>query len=560
MVVVLGALFLVLAWLQPLHISPWLSWHSELLSFLAVLLLSWYGIVNVAISQRPKVLAVPLPAVYAVAFLGVVVLQWVGGLTHYLGDSIVLAGYLAVSVMSVQLGYASGDDKKALQTLAFALLVGAFASAIVAFVQFFDVWEGIGWINRMQRLRRPGANLAQPNQLATLLLMGGVSVLLLFESAKLGAASSATIAATLLVALVMTESRAGFIGFFALGLWWVVKRKSVGFRLSPWGALGTALAFVVLSFTWPMLFSSIGSGDDAAVVRVSVGSRWIVWPQLIDALLLRPWFGWGLGQVSTALNAVAHLYDLSEPFSYAHNIVLDLALGLGLPLATLGLWFAISWLRGRMRGEQSLASWYCIAVIIPVVVHSLFEFPFAYGYFLFPVMFAFGLLERTRAAAIAFRVGTLPTAIVLLAITTLFSWSIFEYVAVEEDFRFVRSESLRLGEPRADEERPNIVLLSQLGAMLSAGRVVPKPGMSAVELDALRKAALRFPWAGIQRRYALSLALNSQPKEAARQLQVIRALHKRAAYLEIKKEWTGLARKRYPELRDTLANLEAQRP
>jgi hypothetical protein len=96
--------------------------------------------------------------------------------------------------------------------------------------------------------------------------------------------------------------------------------------------------------------------------------------------------------------------------------------------------------------------------------------------------------------------------------------------------------------------------------MLSAGRVVPKPGMSAVELDALRKAALRFPWAGIQRRYALSLALNSQPKEAARQLQVIRALHKRAAYLEIKKEWTGLARKRYPELRDTLANLEAQRP
>ncbi|MBK7549979.1 MAG: pilin glycosylation ligase domain-containing protein [Rhodoferax sp.] len=40
----------------------------------------------------------------------------------------------------------------------------------------------------MQTLRRPGANLGQPNQLATLLLMGMVSLAYLYELAR-GAAS-----------------------------------------------------------------------------------------------------------------------------------------------------------------------------------------------------------------------------------------------------------------------------------------------------------------------------------------------------------------------------------
>ncbi|WP_413857737.1 Wzy polymerase domain-containing protein [Candidatus Aalborgicola defluviihabitans] len=40
-----------------------------------------------------------------------------------------------------------------------------------------------------------------------------------------------------------------------------------------------------------------------------------------------------------------------------------------------------------------MVSWYCLAVVVPVAVHSMVEFPFAYAYFLVPVMFALGALD-----------------------------------------------------------------------------------------------------------------------------------------------------------------------
>jgi hypothetical protein len=104
MVIVLGAVLVVFAWLQPLHILPWFSWHSELLSFLAVLLLSWYGVASVARSQGPRILAVPAPVIPVAALLCIVFLQGAAGMMHYWGDTLVLAGYLAACVMCLLLG------------------------------------------------------------------------------------------------------------------------------------------------------------------------------------------------------------------------------------------------------------------------------------------------------------------------------------------------------------------------------------------------------------------------------------------------------------------------
>ncbi len=41
----------------------------------------------------------------------------------------------------------------------------------------------------------------------------------------------------------------------------------------------------------------------------------------------------------------------------------------------------------------SLSPRYCLALTLPVAVHSMLEVPFAYAYFLVPVMFAVGALE-----------------------------------------------------------------------------------------------------------------------------------------------------------------------
>jgi O-antigen ligase len=546
-----AASLLLLSWLVPLHFLPWVSWHSEVLAFLAVLLLAWYGLFGSA-RKNPSttIFSFPVTTIPLIALALLIWLQAATGLITFRGDAFVLTLYLAISIAGMALGYAGSDKQKTYTVLACALLLGAFLSAVVAFAQAFELWESSAWISRMPQLRRPGGNLGQPNQLATLLLMGLASVLFLYESGKLGALASGLFALTLLAGVAATESRTGVLSFLILMLWWFAKRKSLGLRLPPSVVSVAALGFLALFWTWPLLMAAIQMTGAGAEVDTSVGARWLVWPQLIEALLQRPWWGWGLGQVAAAQNAVVHAYTRSEPFTYAHNIVLDLALGIGIPLAALGVMLTAVWLWRRVRAVRQLAPWYCLALVLPVAVHSMLEFPFAYAYFLAPVMFALGALEGMTAAGPAFRLGVKTVAAMLFVTTALMAWSMVEYLAIEEDFRIVRFEALRIGATPASYQRPHVVLLTQLDALLHGGRIVPKPGMSADELGLARKVALRFPWPATQNRYALALALNGDPHEALRQLRVMRALHGEKTYQEIRANWNGLAQDRFPQLRE----------
>jgi len=533
----------------PLHIPPWVSWHSEVLAYSSVLLFAWYGLFGTAKKNLVATVPSPVTAILLVALVLLIWLQTAAGLINFFGDAVVFTLYLVLCILCMVLGRASSSDPKTYDTLAGALLLGAFLSAVIAFAQVLELWENSAWISRMPQLRRPGGNLGQPNQLASLLLMGLASLMFLYESKKLGALASALLALTLLTGVAATESRTGVLSLLFLMLWWFAKRKSLDFRLSPWVVACSGVAFLGLFWYWPSLMDAVQqTGGLGAQINTSVGSRWLVWPQLIEAVLQRPWWGWGMGQVSTAQNAVVSAYAVSEPFTYAHNIVLDLALGLGLPLAVLLVLVTGVWLWRRVRSARQLAPWYCLALILPVAVHSMLEFPFAYAYFLVPVMFAVGALECAVGAKPAFRLGV-KTALAMLFVTTgVMAWSVVEYVAIEEDYRIVRFEALRIGTTPASYQRPHVILLTQLDALLHGGRIVPKPGMSADEVELARKVALRFPWPATQNRYAQSLALNGNPDEAIRQLLVIRALHGEAAYAQVKVGWTLLANEKYPQL------------
>jgi len=121
-----------------------------------------------------------------------------------------------------------------------------------------------------------------------------------------------------------------------------------------------------------------------------------------------------------------------------------------------------------------------------------------------------------------------------------------------EDFRIVRFEQLRIGRTAADHHRPEVFMLTQLGALLSGSRVELRPDMSPEDMEQLKKLALRYPWVATQYRYALALALNGQQPEALRQFQVIRRQRDEKLYERIRKEISELAKSRYPQLR-TLA-------
>ena len=129
------------------------------------------------------------------------------------GDAVVLSIYLIVCMACMAVGMAVTTRAARMTGWQGPCCWVRSLSAVIAFAQVFELWEGFPWINRMPDLRRPGANLGQPNHLATLLVMGLASLLFLFESRRLGATASGLLALTLLTGLAATESRTGVLSF-----------------------------------------------------------------------------------------------------------------------------------------------------------------------------------------------------------------------------------------------------------------------------------------------------------------------------------------------------------
>ena len=546
------AISLVFSWLVSSHFPPWMSWHNEVAAFFSTLLFAWLCMARLNFTKKSATVSVPQLALLLTAFAFVAIIQCTTGLITFWGDVWVFMLYTALCVVCVIFGFAMrAQAARMLTSLAAVVVAGAFASAVIAWVQVLGVWESIDLISRMPQLRRPGGNLGQPNQLATLLLMGIASLLFLYESGKLKAVFVALIYFVLCVALAMTESRTGVLSLILLAGWYLSRSRQARFKIAHWGVMGACMTALTFFWFWPSIFDFAlqSTGVDNAVVNTKPGSRLIVWPQLIEAVAQRPWLGWGLNQVPKAHNAVANSYLVSEPFSYSHNILIDLALGLGLPLAVLLVLATGVWLWRGVRRATQLLPWYCVAVVLPVAVHSMFEFPFTYAYFLVPVMLVLGMLEGLPGGKSALKIGIRPAAALLLAISAVAAWSVVEYVEIEEDFRVARFEALRVGQTPPNYERPRIVLLTQLDALLEGVRIIPRPGMSTIELDLAKNVALRYPWVATQNRYALCLALSGNSGEALRQLRVMRALHGEKEFTKIREIWHALGQQKYPELR-----------
>ena len=556
----IAALLLLGSWLQPLHFLPWVSWHSEVLGFASVFFLALSLLSAQMWRARSCSSQVALPgAVLILLALGLLVaLQWLGGLISFAGDALVLGLYLFLCAMAWGLGYDQGvkceqalvRQRQGIEMLAWTLVAGAFVSAVIAQVQTFEVWESLSLINRMPQLRRPGGNLGQPNQLATLLIMGLASLLFLHHIKRLGLLAAGSLFIVLSLGLAATESRTGLLSLVMFSIWCLEGYRRSVLRIRPWVVLGSLAFLVALFFAWPIWMSAGGLLATEVGLDMKAGSRLVVWPQLFDAIALRPWAGWGLREVSTAHNTVADAYLVSEPFTYAHNIVIELALGMGIPLALLMLIVTGAWLWKRIKASTDIGAWYCLAAVLPVAVHSMLEFPFAYAYFLVPVMFLLGSLDALHKSQSIMRVSTCRVAMSILLVTGVAAWTAVEYVKIEEDFRVARFEALNLGKTPQDYGRPTVLLLTQLDALLTAARIEPQADMEAATIVLLGKAANRFPWPATQNRYALSLALNSQPDEARRQLQVLRALHGDKTYDQIRENWKGLAQERIPPLRE----------
>jgi hypothetical protein len=297
--------------------------------------------------------------------------------------------------------------------------------------------------------------------------------------------------------------------------------------LLAWYAL---LFWAVIALPGALLLEA-GTGPNS---RLEAGARPILWAQMVEAIRLSPWegYGWLQGQAAQAAAAITH--PGPEYSSYSHNLVLDLIVWNGLPLGLLLTGLLAWWYFRRGVRASGAADAFRFGVLTVFAVHSMLEYPFAYAYFLVPVALLVGQLEagdvareiglrRAMAQHVAFIACTVGCTALLVAIAR-------DYVLAEADRREVQMVMLRIGGVRPFPPVPDLWVLDQLKAATAAARIVLRPAMPASELNDLLTIARRYPGAYFLRTSAVALALNGREEEALVELRRLRGLHGERQY------------------------------
>lgn len=544
-----AAVALLVAWLLPNHYSPWATAYQEFATFFAGLLL-----VAVMLFSGPIRLS---PAFFGFFLLPVIpLLQLKLGLIYFAGDAWIVSSYLFGFALMLQIGYHLAVQSVSrdffVRLLAGLFILAAVLSAWVALRQWLLLPSSI-WMADLPPGGRPFANMAQPNNLATLLCMGLAGVLYFYERRLLGPGVAGLLTCFLLVGVALTQSRAPWLAAIALVGFWGMKAAVCPLRLSLRGLLAWVGIYLCCILILTQLAEWLLLSGVEIARSSSVSERWSIWTQLWQNIWRGPWWGFGWNQVSVAQVQGAMHYTAPSISLNGHNLLLDLMVWNGPLLGGLIFFSIVAWLANVGVRARSAEGLFALVAAGFILGHSVVEFPYESAFFLLPLGLLLGVATAESPQKFAIAIPRVLIGVVFVMCVGLFGWFWREYRVVEEDHRLLRMELARVGTLRAAQPAPDVVLLSQLREFIRFARVPPVSGMSAFELDRMRKVVYRYPSVSGLLRYMLALGINDQPAAAREQLRLFRHIYgygqRRHAYAMFELQET---QKQYPQLFEQL--------
>jgi O-antigen ligase len=364
----------------------------------------WAGVVALGSRALSWNLARSLQAAVVALLVGLLTAGTLGGLPGTLGfgmAAVVLAAGL-VAAHAAASARSSDEPGEVFVPYAIGLAAAAALSTLVALIQAFAPdWSDGDLIARSGLPGRAVGNLRQPNHLCSLLLWGVIAVVALLEMRRLSLKWAVALVVPMVFAVELSASRGGAAGLGLLFLWGVFDR-----RLSRGARLLLVLTPVVygLSYGAMSLYGQWADQAFGAEARIATGeatgespnSRRRIWANTLALIAQQPWTGVGFGEFNFAWSLTAFPGRPTAFFDHTHNLPLQLAVELGLPLSLLvlallgaALWQA--WKRsGEATGDAGTAARAAFMLVLMIGLHSLFEYPLWYAYFLLPTAFAWG--------------------------------------------------------------------------------------------------------------------------------------------------------------------------
>lgn len=407
-------LMLTVPFLNPIHHYPITSFYEE-----------WWALVFGLLAavallfSAPLRIALPsflwLPGV----LLATVLLQAVTGMTA--GREFVLfhAGYLSWAALLAVLGAtlsAQLGQPLFFRALATALLFGALLSATLAYAQWLHLqlpWQVLFPVPDGAVM----ANVAQANILTSYLWLGIASAILLAEQARLTRLQALICILLLGSAAGLTGSRMALLHGFGLlaAALLLFRREQPAIRIQRLLLLGLALITVVSVWRF---FPGRGASAMGRLARpvISGDARLDLWRDTLTLIRDHPWLGNGIGNFPWRMveaAARAPQGAATNPGAeHAHNILLQLAVDFGVPLALAALLFMLVWLVRAYRMSANRDALWGGSVFIILGIHSMLEYPLWYADCLGLFCLVAGAMDtRARQVAYPARRPLLPMAL-----------------------------------------------------------------------------------------------------------------------------------------------------
>ncbi|MEF9994488.1 MAG: Wzy polymerase domain-containing protein, partial [Acinetobacter sp.] len=269
-----------------------------------------------------------------------------------------------------------------------------------------------------------------------------------------------------------------------------------------------------------------GVAQTASIVdRASGGhERLGMWVQILHAIAERPWGGYGWNQTSIAVVESIHFNTVQVWFNSAHNVVLDLLVWNGVPLAIFILGYLSIWLFWLNKNAKDTTSIVAILMVSAILIHAMLEFPQRYAYFLLPMGFLLGLIQAQtpQLKGIELNKNVVRSAWVIVVMVLLLICR--DYKLFQDNSRFAFKGQALKAEVLGSSQ---ILLLTQFQQRLDWISLKPTTQMTDVELAELAEMVKNKATPYNLKKYAQVLVYNQKPIEAKQQLFVLNQLYKK---------------------------------
>lgn len=497
--IALLAPLLALSWLIPNHQFPWTTFHSDI----------WMGLILAIVAIWVLIRTsgkINLPNL-SLLFFGVACIPWLqhfGGMIYFGGVAWIQSLYLVGFALVILIGRQWQNDapEQPLNFLFTAFVIGGLISVAIIYLQLIQ-YPSI-WINPLA-FGRANSNLNQPNQLATLLLLALLGITWWYQKGKLGAIATLMLAFVLVSGLSLTLSRTGWLNMAIVGFALIAfppQRPARNWRLA---IVGLMSYFALATLIAPEIIATY-SGTPSEARNFSDNARIAIWLGSIEAIIERPWLGWGWGQTYTAFYNGSYMASAGVP-KHSHNIVLDLLLYNGIPLGVTIIGAFLISVMHKIR-QSVPAGLMPILALSVFLVHAMLELPLHHAYFLLPFGLLLGALSTTTSRF------SLPKSIAILLPAALLAalWiTAKDYLKIEQNF----NQAGYASNFTTPYDPTPMSVLTQWGARQWFINSKPTPPRDEEELKLIENIEATTPQLIVELKLAHHLALGGRMERAS---------------------------------------------